>query len=575
MQKSKLFLKNNILVLVALFFIVFIGAFLRFWHIDTAPKGALIDELHFGYLAKSLILTGKDEHGESWPVIFEGFGDRKLPAMAYLDIPSVAAFGLTLVAIRVPSAVAGTLLILASFWLLWEITRRKKWALFAALITAISPWSFFLSRFGFESNIALLGLTTGLASLFTAQRTKQNYWYIISALSFAVTWYSYIAYRPIAAVILFVFAVLKLVENFKANKKPIFLLFISFVIVVSPLLTPRSISVNNTRVGQVGIGSDSGTTMIINEKRYFCATQLPRLFCDITWNKPAYVFRELTHRYLMAFSPEFLVTKGELSTDFLTIDSFGQFFPILYPLIFFGLAGFLFVKKTPINKTQMWLIIVGLLISPMPSAIVGEPQKVRISALFPFLLITITYGAIVVDKLLKTKLLRSLFLAGLVIVLFGYSFLYNMEYFGVHTTQYEYKYQSYLPTLHRYLDTLPKEAVINIVPFYSDPLMFHAFYTNMDPALYQSLAVLDEYDGANFRHTVELGNIWSHKYSPEYMSCWGIENNKQVFFVTNVEQKQLKYSHVEKSANEVNTYAYVYDVTKYMIKEDCETATNL
>lgn len=575
MQKSKLFLKNNILVLVALFFIVFIGAFLRFWHIDTAPKGALIDELHFGYLAKSLILTGKDEHGESWPVIFEGFGDRKLPAMAYLDIPSVAAFGLTLVAIRVPSAVAGTLLILASFWLLWEITRRKKWALFAALITAISPWSFFLSRFGFESNIALLGLTTGLASLFTAQRTKQNYWYIISALSFAVTWYSYIAYRPIAAVILFVFAVLKLVENFKANKKPIFLLFISFVIVVSPLLTPRSISVNNTRVGQVGIGSDSGTTMIINEKRYFCATQLPRLLCDITWNKPAYVFRELTHRYLMAFSPEFLVTKGELSTDFLTIDSFGQFFPILYPLIFFGLAGFLFVKKTPINKTQMWLIIVGLLISPMPSAIVGEPQKVRISALFPFLLITITYGAIVVDKLLKTKLLRSLFLAGLVIVLFGYSFLYNMEYFGVHTTQYEYKYQSYLPTLHRYLDTLPKEAVINIVPFYSDPLMFHAFYTNMDPALYQSLAVLDEYDGANFRHTVELGNIWSHKYSPEYMSCWGIENNKQVFFVTNVEQKQLKYSHVEKSANEVNTYAYVYDVTKYMIKEDCETATNL
>ena len=432
-----------------------------------------------------------------------------------------------------------------------------------------------MSRFGFESNIALLGLTTGLASLFTAQRTKQNYWYIISALSFAVTWYSYIAYRPIAAVILFVFAVLKLVENFKANKKPIFLLFISFVIVVSPLLTPRSISVNNTRVGQVGIGSDPGTAMIINEKRYFCATQLPRLLCDITWNKPTYVFRELTHRYLMAFSPEFLVTKGELSTDFLTIDSFGQFFPILYPLIFFGLAGFLFVKKTPINKTQMWLIIVGLLISPMPSAIVGEPQKVRISALFPFLLITITYGAIVVDKLLKTKLLRSLFLAGLVIVLFGYSFLYNMEYFGVHTTQYEYKYQSYLPTLHRYLDTLPKEAVINIVPFYSDPLMFHAFYTNMDPALYQSLAVLDEYDGANFRHTVELGNIWSHKYSPEYMSCWGIENNKQVFFVTNVEQKQLKYSHVEKSANEVNTYAYVYDVTKYMIKEDCETATNL
>lgn len=575
MTKSKLFLKNNILIVFSLLFVVVLGTFLRFWRIDTAPKGALIDELHFGYLAKSLITTGKDEHGQSWPVIFAGFGDRKLPAMAYLDIPSVAIFGLTLIAIRVPSALAGSILILVSYWLLWEITQRKKWALFAAFITAISPWSFFLSRFGFESNIALLGLSIGLAALFTAERTSKKFWYIVSALGIALTWYSYIAYRPITAVILFVYAVIKLVSGFKENKKTIFLIFISFIVTISPLLTPKSISVNNTRVGQVGIGSETGTTLIINEKRTFCATQLPRLLCDIAWNKPTYMFKELTHRYLMAFSPEFLVTKGELSTDFLTVDAFGQFFPILYPLIFAGIAGFAFTKKTPLTKIQKWLIIVGLLISPIPSAIVGEPQKVRISALFPFLLITITYGAVVIEKFLNTKLLRTIFYLGLILVLLGYSFLYNMEYFGVHTTQYEYKYQSYLPTLHRYLDTLPKEAIINIVPFYSDPLMFHAFYTNMNPRVYQSLAVLDEYDGASFRHTIELGNIWSHKYSPEYLSCWGLKNNKQVFFVTNVEQKQLKYTHVEKSANGVNTYVYVYDVSRYMLKEDCETATNL
>lgn len=575
MQKSKLFLKNNILVIVSLLFIVFLGAFLRFWRLDSAPKGALIDELHFGYLAKSLILTGKDEHGESWPVIFEGFGDRKLPAMAYLDIPSVAIFGLSIFAIRVPSALAGILLILVSYWLLWEITQRKKWALFAALITAISPWSFFLSRFGFESNLALLGLSIGLASLFTAERTSKRVWYVISALGIALTWYSYIAYRPITAVLFLVYALMKLSSGFKENKKTILLIFVTFVVAVLPLLTPKSISVNNTRVGQVGIGSETGTELIINEKRTFCATQLPRLVCDIAWNKPTYMFKELTHRYLMAFSPEFLVTKGELSTDFLTVDAFGQFFPILYPLIFAGMAGFAFTKKTPLTKIQKWLIIVGLIISPIPSAIVGDPQKVRISALFPFLLVTITYGAVVVEKFLKTNLLRSIFYLGLVAVMLGYTFLYQMEYFGVHTTQHEFKYQSYLPSLHKYLDTLPEDAVINIVPFYSDPLMFHAFYTDLDPSVYQSLAVVDEYDGASFRHTVELGNIWSHKYSPEYLSCWGLENNKQVVFVTNVEQKQLKYSHVEKSTNGVNNYVYVYDVSKYMLKEACETAKNL
>ncbi|MCB9812867.1 MAG: phospholipid carrier-dependent glycosyltransferase [Pseudomonadales bacterium] len=567
-SKNKLFAP---LILVVLFFF---GMLMRFWQIDQAPKGALIDELHFGYIAQSLIKTGADEHGQKWPLIFEGFGDRKLPAMAYLDIPSVYFFGLSLLAIRIPSALAGSLLILVSYWLVLEATNRKKWALLGALITTISPWTFFLSRFGFESNLALLFLTMGLAGLFSAERTKKNKWYIISAIGFGLTWYSYIAYRPIVAILLFVFAFLKLKTNFKENKKAIFILLLSFALVVAPLFAPSIISVNSTRFDQVGIASDPGTAQVINEKRNFCSMHFPRFFCDIASNKFVFIFKELTHRYLSAFSPQYLVTRGELTTDFLAVDSFGQFFPPLYPLLLFGLIGLITFKNHNLTKNQKWLLFIGLLISPIPTALVGEPQKVRISALYTFMLIFIVYGAMVVDKLLKNKIFKSLFFYGLIVALLGYTFLFQIEYLGVHTTQYEYKYQSYLPGLNQYLGNLPEDTLINIVPFYSDPLMFYAFYTNMDPALYQSLAVIDDFDGANFRHTLELGNVFAHKYSPEYVACLGMERGAKAYFVTDKKLENLFKMYEEKSTNGVNTYAYVYDVTELMIKEDCENKAN-
>lgn len=570
MKKRNLFSKNNLFVVIALFLILSLGTFLRFWRIDIAPKGALIDELHFGYLAHSLILTGADEHGQKWPIIFEGFGDQKLPAMAYLDIPSVAVLGLTLLAIRIPSAVAGSLLILVSYWLIFEITRRKKWALLGAFITAVSPWSFFLSRFGFESNLALLGMSVGLASLFTAQRSKKRYWYIISSIGMAFSWYSYIAYRPITIILILGFVIAKLFSNYKKNIKPMALLLISFAILVAPLFLPSVIGVNNTRFGQVGITSETSTEQIINEKRNFCATVFPKPLCYIASNKPLYFLRELTHRYLVAFSPEFLVTKGELSTDFLTIDGFGQFFPTLYPLILIGIVGLLFIPDISLSKTKKWIILLGILISPIPSAFVGEPQKVRISALFPFLLISIIYGVIIVEKFLKQKVLKRLFISSVILTVLGYTFLYQMEYHGVHMIQREVSYQSYVPNLHRYLDTLPKDAIINIIPFYSDPLMFHAFYTKMDPKTYQSLAVIDDYDGANFRHTVELGNVWSHKYSPEEISCIALKKGVRGIFVTDKKLEYLDLIYHEQSTNGVNTYAYVYDVTLLMFERNCD-----
>jgi 4-amino-4-deoxy-L-arabinose transferase-like glycosyltransferase len=557
------------LPILTIFLIVILGFSLRLWRIDSAPKGALIDELHFGYLAKSLIETGKDEHGYRWPIIFEGFGDEKLPAMAYLNIPSVYFFDLSIFAIRLPSLLAGTLLILVVYWFIRELGFTHKWGALGALITAVSPWTFFLSRFGFESNLALLFLTAGMASLLKSQATPKNRWLILSGVLFGLTWYSYIAYRPVTIVILLTFLALTYLKNKSLIKKYSYLV-IFFVITIAPLFAPNIIGVNSTRYEQVGITSDSGIEMVINEKRNFCSTKFPEIVCYATWNKPIYIFRQLTNRYLSSYSPEFLVSKGEVDTDFLTVDGYGQFYPIFYPFFIIGICGLLLLKDKKVTTTVKWLLIIGLLTTPIPSALVGDPQKVRISSLFPFVLVLIIYGVRIVYDYISKYALKTIFVATLILITLSYSYLYFVEYFGVHVIQNEYKYQSYLPELYEFVSTLSDDTIVNIRPFYSDPLMFYAFYTKMDPSLYQEMARVDEVDGAGFYHTVELGNIYAYKTSIEAIGCLGNKKSVNSVYITDQKLDGPIILYEGRASNNVHTYVYAYDASFYMLSRLCE-----
>src|SRR6185369_10359962 len=115
----------NTFVIASLIFLFLLGMGLRLFWLDKAPSGTLIDETHFGYIAYSLLKTGKDEHGTPWPLIFKGFGDQKLPAQVYILLPFIQLFGLSVTAIRLPSVLAGSHSILATYFLLKELTKSR------------------------------------------------------------------------------------------------------------------------------------------------------------------------------------------------------------------------------------------------------------------------------------------------------------------------------------------------------------------------------------------------------------------------------------------------------------------
>jgi len=107
-------MKKSNLILLAV--IILIGAFLRFYHIDKSPPGLYIDEASIGYNAYTILTSGKDEYGETFPLFFRSFGDYKPPVYIYMTAGSMALFGKNEFAVRFPSALLGSATIVVFYF---------------------------------------------------------------------------------------------------------------------------------------------------------------------------------------------------------------------------------------------------------------------------------------------------------------------------------------------------------------------------------------------------------------------------------------------------------------------------
>ncbi|NCN82822.1 MAG: glycosyltransferase family 39 protein [Candidatus Pacebacteria bacterium] len=553
--------------------IILLAFSIRIFLLSTAPSGALVDEAHFGFIAKSLLETGRDEHGVLFPLIFKGFGDDKLPAMAYFMTPFVKIFGLSIFSIRFPSVLIGVCIVLAIYALLRELRFSKNLSLFGAFVTAISPWTFVLSRFGFESNLALLFFIIGLIFFFRFQTRKSLSAAVWAAVFFGATWYAYIAYRPVTVIFAVLLALLLWRTGEIAKLRKLFLVFFLVLgLSVLPLFLPGAVKSNATRLKQVGIFYDPGLVMQVDENRTFCAMKFSRLICDAAFNKPVVLFTSLLDRWSYMLSPQYLATQGELDQPVLNSAGFGQFFPVAYALLVLGLFAIFVITIQGKGSSLTYSILIGLLVSPIPALLVGQPQRVRLSVLYPFALISIVYGLRYLFTLVQKPIWQRILSTLIVFSLIFYTGLYLTDFWSVHTTKREASYESYLPRLFSYLKQYPiDDENIEIVfkPFFSDPLMFYAFYTDIDPRLYQSLAGLGELESSGFQHTVRLGNMRVEN-SPDIIAlgCDGRARQKQILLVTD-RPEQAPELHKEKSSNDVHTYLYVYDATGAITSEQC------
>lgn len=457
-----------------LIFILVLATVLRLYRLSSFPAGLNADEAALGYNAYSLLLTGHDEHGHSWPVNLESFGDFKPAGYAYLLIPFIKVFGLTEFAVRLPSAIFGILGVLFIYLLTKEITGNWLTGQLAALMLAISPWHLHFSRGGWEVNMATTLMLVGVW-LFLKRRFE------LCALSFALSMYTYQSARLITPLL-----GLGLFLLYRPKK-----ILISGILMFL-LLLPLGISLFHSdaasRLSGVGLLADVGPLNRAKELRGQhpgWSSPLSRIF----HNRPVLYFIQFLKNYTDHFSGDFLFVNGDViprnripETGLLYFTDF----------IFLALGITYLIRHPSPHSRIIWL---WLLIAPLAAALTFQtPHALRAHSMVIPLTIIISVGMF---EVLKRWKLFGICLLGFVYFWQGARYLH--EYYVHYPQDYPYAWEYGFKELVAYTESVKgRYSKILVTDKYDQPYILFLFYSKYPPQDFQGHHVLTFRDIYNF-----------------------------------------------------------------------------
>jgi 4-amino-4-deoxy-L-arabinose transferase-like glycosyltransferase len=490
------------LTIVLFLVILSVGAFLRVYQLGDVPPGVNRDEAAIGYTAYSLLQTGKDEYGRVFPVSFESFGDWKLPGYIYLTIPFISLFGLTDAAVRLPSVLAGIATVALTFLLVKQLFSDTKLALISMALIAISPWHLHFSRAGYEANLAVFFVVSGVL-LFLKSLKGRKELFIGSMILFALTYYTYHGNHVFTT--LFIGILLFLYWVKLRSEKTTYIGLGVFVVLVSLILSQTLFQANETKLSGTGIFGDPSLVhakLEIPRTEHGVQSSLP---AKLVHNKVTYAGEKIFSNYLQAFSPDFLFIKGGSNRTH-NILQFGNMYLIEAPFL---LLGFMYLF-TRLKGRERLLLLGWLLIAPIAASITKDaPHSTRMFAIFPVLPIVTAMGAYWFWQSLKPlRQVRTVILAVLILLFMGNIGLYLDRYY-VHFPHNEADYWGigYEQMTEQLLAKENRDKTVVIEhPEYS-PYIFLLFYGKVDPALYQKTAVRYPPTTDGFSHVKQFGRF--------------------------------------------------------------------
>ncbi len=467
---------------VWLFIIVSLAIFLRFWQIENVPPSMYWDEVSQGYNAYSILQTGKDEHKETLPIArFQAFGDYKAPAYIYLDVPFVALFGKTTLGVRFPSALLGSITVLLTYFLVYELfflhKNKKQLALAASFLLAISPWHIQLSRAAYEANIATFFTVLAVYLFFLAKRTKV-WLFLPCVISFVFAFYAFNAHRIFIPLFTIFLTLLYWKELLSRKGTIIFACIVGFILLCPFLFYLRSPE-SKLRFNEVNIFSDVN---VIKESNKRIVQDHNTKISQIINNRRVLFGLLYFHHYFDFFNPTYLFFSGDGNPRFSLRDN-GELFLWELPLL---IIGFYFLVKEK-SKSSL-VILIWFILAPVAAATAREtPHALRSETYIPTYQIIGAFGMVwVIQKIQTLSIIKRnitfLFCGG--IVFFSiYLFLHN--YF-VHfpknfSYEWQYGYKQAVEEAERLKNNYDYIAFTN---GYGRPYIYVLFYTNITPLEY-------------------------------------------------------------------------------------------
>lgn len=496
---------------ILLLIILLLGLGLRLYHLSSLPPELTWDEAALGYNAFSILRTARDEHGTLLPLTFKSFGDYKPGLYIYATVPSVALFGLNRFSARLPSALAGTLAIFGLYLLIDLLfpPKNKKQILTPALLAsfslALAPWHLLYSHGAWETNLFTTLLLFALYFYLRFLRSKSFPLYPAAILA-SLTLITYQAAKFLTPSILIITTFIYF-SDFKSrfrkfNNKLDRSLLALVILFVAYLLFQNLFGVAGNRLSRLS---------------YFNFTPHPSeqlemidpnpFIRNLFHFSPYDTIKSIASRYFYHFSPELLFYQGSLSLPRETIPGIGllHLFDFVWLII-----GFIYLGKF-FNRSS-FLLLGLLLIAPLPASLtLSEYSTFR--SLFMIIPLSAIIGLGLSYLLSSSRLLFLVFLP-----FYLYSVIFSLDIFYNHAPAhmsegYNYGYQQAIDFVKKF----PAADHVVFTDVFGQPYIYYLFYTQYDPALYQSQN--DYHDaGIDVGFVGHVGNVSFQQFSSSEIS---------------------------------------------------------
>lgn len=491
--------------------ILFLSLLLHLPFFGQLPSGLNRDEAALGYNAYSLLKTGKDEWGKSYPVSIASFGDQKLPGYIYTLIPFVAVFGLETWVVRLPSLLAGLAIILGMGLIASSVARALKLSeksqlslsLITMLLIAISPWQMHFSRVAYETHLAMaffvLGLASFLSALTSPRNKQQRLPLIITGVFFALAMLTYHSYQVFVPLFVLLSLLIFKKKIFTLDKTGLGVAILSGLLAVFLLFQGGVMKAN--QVKSIGTSPFSQQSLLLSAVEFREANQFPLLLNKLLFNRFTEGVVKLSQNYLTTFSGMFFFVHGSGHGDH--NPGYGNNLHLfITPFIFLGFCC-LWSKR---SNAWAKLIIFWLFLALLPSALTTNPLlEVRIAAVFPVLELLAALGIMYALSFFSGK--WQIFAGVILFVIAGLATLRSTIFYTViapRTAVDNSPYHQLAKTMAKYQSQA--DVVLTQSPA-SSPYIWYLFENKIEPNLAQQKLVHYPPTDEGFIHVQQFDNI--------------------------------------------------------------------
>ena len=378
--------------------------------LSTTPPGLYSDEASIGYNAWTIAHFGVDEHGASFPLFFQAFGEWKNPVYIYLLVPFVRFLGVTVAVVRTPAALLGTVSAIAMGAFARRATGSRAVTLATLVVAGATPWLVLDSRVAFEVPSMVACLAVMLWTIARGSRPSSasldRVWFGLAGAALGVSVFAYTVGRLegglLAAAVLVCFG--------RGRQLRRLILFVVPVVAAYLLLAIWAAR----HPGQL--------TYAFNA-------------VSITAGHPALwtVVGRFAGNYVQYFGPAFLFVSGDAnlrqSTGF-----GGELLVATLPLLIAGIVVCIRRWREPLPL----FVLAGLILAPVAAALTnqGTPHALRDATALPFWIAVTAYGIDGLRSLLRGWRASAVALAAvLALAVAAETLLFTVNLFGAYTTR--------------------------------------------------------------------------------------------------------------------------------------------